>query len=138
MQSVVKRIENLFFGDSFMRRNKAQNRVERSNSEKCVIGHRNTLIPRRFSLQNDMTARLMNCFIAPVFAKTLHQFRTREIPWQFHAGRSGKGETLIPHQMQTDRFRHRIRCVEKIPLYRIGHRFTMSKPIITLRNNRFR
>ena len=54
-------------------------------------------MPRRVCFQNDMTARLMNRFIALVFAQTLHQFRTRKIPWQFHAVRSGKGETFIPH-----------------------------------------
>ena len=52
---LIQRIQNVLFGNSFMSRNKAQNRIERPNPQKCVIGHWDALMSRRLCFKNDMT-----------------------------------------------------------------------------------
>ena len=135
---LIQRIQNVLFGNSFMSRNKAQNRIERPNPQKCVIGHWDALMSRRLCFKNDMTARLMNRFVSPVLAQALHKISARQIPWQFHGEYSGESKTLVPHQMQTDGFRHRFRSIKKITFYSIRHRLAERHPVVALRDDRFR
>ena len=121
-----------------MSRNKAQNRIERPNPQKCVIGHRDSLMSRRLCFQNDVTARLMNSFVSPVLAQALHKISARQIPWQFHGEYSGESKTFVPHQMETDGFRHRFGGIKKISLDRISHRLAQRNPVIALCYDRFR
>ena len=121
-----------------MSRNKAQNRIECPNPEKCVIGHWDALMSRRLCFKNDVTARLMNRFVSPVLAQALHKISARQIPWQFHGEYSGESKTLVPHQMQTDGFRHRFGGIKKISLDCIRHRLAQRNPVIALRDDRLR
>ena len=121
-----------------MSRNKAQNRIECPNPEKCMIGHWDALMSRRLCFKNDVTARLMNRFVSPVLAQALHKIGARQIPWQFHGKYSGESKTLVPHQMQTNGFRHRFGGIKKISLDRIRHRLAQRNPVIALGDDRLR
>ena len=121
-----------------MSRNKAQNRIECPNPKKCVIGHWDALMCRQPCFKNDVTARLMNRFVSPMLAQTLHKISARQIPWQFHGEQSGECKAFVPHQMQTYGFRHRFGSIKKVSLHSISHRLTKRNPVVALSHDRFR
>jgi len=59
--------------------------VERADSQRSVILHRYPLMGRRFGLENDVTARLVDNPIIPMLAKSLDQRAASEVSRQFHA-----------------------------------------------------
>jgi len=70
--------------------------------------------------------------------QALHKIGARQIPWQLHGEHSGEGKTFVPHQMQTDGFRHRFGSIKKVSLHSIRHRLAERNPVVALRHDRFR
>ena len=57
----------------------AQERIQSSNTQDFVVGNGDTLVGRRFSVQNNVTADLMDLAIAPIATEQLDQVATAEI-----------------------------------------------------------
>jgi len=88
-----KRAQKVFPIHAFVFGYKAKDVVERAESDRAVIGHRDALMRRCFGLQNDMAARLVHHAIVPVTAKRLDQYPPVEVAGQFHAQVSTSSRT---------------------------------------------
>jgi len=57
--------------NAFVICDESQNRVQCSHSERSMWGNRDSLMPGRLGLKNDVTSRLVNFVVVPVSAKSV-------------------------------------------------------------------
>lgn len=78
-------VENVLFGDASLRGDCRYDTVQRADSQRIVCRDRDTMRCRRFGLQNDVTAHLMDSSVSPNFAKAPNQGFSAQIARELHA-----------------------------------------------------
>lgn len=86
-------LENGLLGHILVRSNDRKDSIQRPDPEMRMRRNSNTMGSWLLSLQNNVTADLVNSLVSPALAEVLDQLFSAQIAWQFHATASTSSRT---------------------------------------------
>jgi hypothetical protein len=81
----MQSVEQLLAFHAFVGTHRADDAIERADTQRIMIGHREPLMRRRVGLQNDVAAFLVHDAVTPIAAEGFDQLRTTQVARDFHA-----------------------------------------------------